>query len=167
MLFTKKVSRTQNLCETEAMIAKLLGLGLTVLLLSSCAATGPAETNAQPEPVATTAAPEGVYANAAGYISYETYSAAPEKYSASNVVLFYNAYWCSTCKAARDGFEAGLSDIPEDLTIVLVDFDENTEMRKKHDVIVQHTFVQIDSAGNELQRWYGSTTVAEIEEKIS
>jgi hypothetical protein len=149
------------------MIAKLLSLGLTVLLLTSCAANAPAEPNAKPEPVASTAAPEGVYANTAGYISYETYSSSPEKYSASNVVLFYNAYWCSTCKAARDGFEAGLSDIPEDLTIVLVDFDQNTEMRKKHDVIVQHTFVQIDSTGNELQRWYGSTTVAEIEEKIS
>ena len=149
------------------MIAKLLGLGLTVLLLASCAATAPAEPNTQPDPVASTAAPEGVYANTSGYISYETYAAAPEKYSASNVVLFYNAYWCSTCKAARDGFEAGLSEMPEDLTIVLVDFDENTEMRKKHDVIVQHTFVQIDSAGNELQRWYGSTSVAELVEKIS
>ena len=149
------------------MIAKLLGLGLTVLLLTSCAANVPAETNAQPEPVATTAAPEGVYANTTGYISYETYSASPEKYSASNVVLFYNAYWCSTCKTARDGFESGMDTMPEDLTIVLVDFDENIEMRKKHDVIVQHTFVQIDSTGNELQRWYGSTTVAEIEEKIS
>jgi len=149
------------------MIAKLLGLGLTVLLLASCSATAPAEPNAQPEPVTTTAAPEGVYERASGYISYETYSAAPEKYSASNVVLFYNAYWCTTCKAARDGFEAGLDSMPEDLTIVLVDFDENTEMRKKHDVIVQHTFVQIDSAGNEVQRWYGSTTVAELVEKIS
>lgn len=149
------------------MIAKLLGLTLAALLLASCASKAPAETNAKPEPVATTAAPEGVYANTSGYISYETYSTAPEKYSASNVVLFYNAYWCSTCKAARDGFEAGLSEMPEDLTIVLVDFDENTEMRKKHDVIVQHTFIQIDSAGKELQRWYGSTTVAEIVEKIS
>jgi thiol-disulfide isomerase/thioredoxin len=149
------------------MIAKLISLGLTALLLTSCAATAPAETNAQPEPVATTAAPEGVYANTAGYISYETYAAALEKYSASNVVLFYNAYWCSTCKAARDGFESGIDAMPEDLTIVLVDFDENTEMRKKHDVIVQHTFVQIDSTGKELQRWYGSTTVAEIVEKIS
>jgi hypothetical protein len=149
------------------MIAKLFSLGLTALLLTSCATNPPAETNAQPEPVATTAAPEGVYANAAGYISYETFSASPEKYSASNVVLFYNAYWCSTCKAARDGFESGMDTMPEDLTIVLVDFDENTEMRKKHDVIVQHTFVQIDSMGNELQRWYGSTTVAELVEKIS
>jgi hypothetical protein len=148
--------------KTKSGLPRVLSLGLTALLLTSCAANPPAETNAQPEPVATTAAPEGVYANTGGYISYETYSAAPEKYSASNVVLFYNAYWCSTCKAARDGF-----DIPEDLTIVLVDFDENTEMRKKHDVIVQHTFIQIDSAGNELQRWYGSTTVAEIEAKIS
>ncbi len=153
--------------KTKSGLPRVLSLGLTALLLTSCAANAPAETNAQPEPVATTTAPEGVYANAAGYISYETYSAAPEKYSASNVVLFYNAYWCSTCKAARDGFESGLGEIPEDLTIVLVDFDENTEMRKKHDVIVQHTFIQIDSAGNELQRWYGSTTVAEIEAKIS
>jgi thiol-disulfide isomerase/thioredoxin len=149
------------------MIAKLLGLGLTVILLASCASPVPSEPKAKPEPVATTAAPEGVYANTTGYISYETYAAAPEKYSASNVVLFYNAYWCSTCKAARDGFEAGLSEMPEDLTIVLVDFDENTEMRKKHDVIVQHTFIEVDSAGNELQRWYGSTTVAELVEKIS
>ena len=149
------------------MIAKLLGIGLTVLLLASCASPVPAERKAKPEPVATTEAPEGVYANTTGYISYETYAAAPDNYSASNVVLFYNAYWCSTCKAARDGFEAGLSEMPEDLTIVLVDFDENTEMRKKHDVIVQHTFIQIDSAGKELQRWYGSTTVAELAEKIS
>lgn len=149
------------------MIAKLLVLSLTVLLLASCAATSPAEPNTQPAPVASTAAPEGVYANTTGYISYETYIAAPDKYADSNVVLFYNAYWCTTCKAARDGFEAGLSEAPEDLTIVLVDFDENTEMRKKHDVIVQHTFVQIDSAGKELQRWYGSTTVAELVEKIS
>ena len=149
------------------MIAKLLGLTLAALLLASCAATAPAEPAAQPSATSSTAAPEGVYANTSGYISYETYSTAPEKYSASNVVLFYNAYWCSTCKAARDGFEAGLSEMPEDLTIVLVDFDENTEMRKKHDVIVQHTFIQIDSSGNELQRWYGSTSVAELVEKIS
>ena len=149
------------------MIAKLLGLTLAALLLASCAATAPAEPAAEPSTAASTAAPEGVYANTSGYISFETYSAAPEKYSASNVVLFYNAYWCSTCKAARDGFEAGLSEMPEDLTIVLVDFDENTEMRKKHDVIVQHTFIQIDSSGNELQRWYGSTSVAELVEKIS
>ena len=153
--------------KTKNWLPRVLGLAFTALLLSSCATTAPAETNAQPEPVATTAAPEGVYANTVGYISYETFSATPEKYSASNVALFYNAYWCSTCKAARDGFESGMDTMPEDLTIVLVDFDENTEMRKKHDVIVQHTFVQIDSSGNELQRWYGSTTVAEIEEKIS
>jgi hypothetical protein len=153
--------------KTKSWLPRVLSLGLTVLLLTSCAANVPAETNAQPEPVATTAAPEGVYANTTGYISYETFSASPEKYAASNVVLFYNAYWCSTCKAARDGFESGIDAMPEDLTIVLVDFDENTEMRKKHDVIVQHTFVQIDSAGNELRRWYGSTLVSEISEKVS
>jgi hypothetical protein len=153
--------------KTKSWLPRVLSFGLAALLLTSCAANPPAESQAQPEPVATMAAPESVYANTSGYISYETYSTAPEKYSTSNVVLFYNAYWCSTCKAARDGFESGLGEIPEGLTIVLVDFDENTEMRKKHDVIVQHTFVQIDSSGNELQRWYGSTLVSEISEKVS
>lgn len=149
------------------MIAKLLGLGLTLLLLTACTSPAPTSRNPESAPAASAPTLESVYSNSAGYISYETYSAAPEKYADSNVVLFYNAYWCTTCKAARDGFEASLTSIAKDLTIVLVDFDENTEMRKKHDVIVQHTFVQIDTAGNEIQRWYGSTSVAEIEEKIS
>jgi thiol-disulfide isomerase/thioredoxin len=155
--------------KVKGSLPKVIGLGLTALLFTGCTPgdTGATDTETSPSIAEPSASADQVFASTAGYISYETYSAAPEKYSASNVVLFYNAYWCSTCKAARDGFESGIGDIPEDLTIVLVDFDENTEMRKKHDVIVQHTFIQIDSAGNELQRWYGSTTVAEIEAKIS
>ena len=155
--------------KVQGALPKVIGLGLAALLFTGCtpvdtSATG---TESSPPSAEPSASADQVFARTAGYISYETYSAAPEKYSASKVVLFYNAYWCSTCKAARDGFESGLGEIPEDLTIVLVDFDENTEMRKKHDVIVQHTFVQIDSAGNELQRWYGSTLVSEISEKVS
>ena len=54
--------------KTKSGLPRVLSLGLTALLLTSCVANPPAETNAQPEPVATTTAPEGVYANAAGYI---------------------------------------------------------------------------------------------------
>jgi hypothetical protein len=34
-------------------------------------------------------------------------------------------------------------------------------------VIVQHTFIHVDSEGKDLQRWYGSTLVSEISEKVS
>jgi thioredoxin 1 len=155
--------------KTKSALPQVIGIGLAALLFTGCAPvdTSATGTESSPPSAEPSASADQVFASTAGYITYETYLAAPENYADSEVVLFFNAYWCSTCKAARDGFESGMDTMPEDLTIVLVDFDENTEMRKKHDVIVQHTFVQIDSAGNELQRWYGSTTVAEIEEKIS
>lgn len=113
------------------------------------------------------ASADEVFANKAGYITYEAYLAAPEKYADSEVVLFFNAYWCSTCKVARDNFEASIQDIPKNLTIVLANFDEDTDLRKKYDVIVQHTFIHVDREGNDLQRWYGSTSIAEISEKVS
>jgi thiol-disulfide isomerase/thioredoxin len=155
--------------KVKGSLPKVIGLGLAALLFTGCTPVDTSATGTESSPpiAEPSASADQVFASTAGYISYETYLAAPKNYANSEVVLFFNAYWCSTCKAARDGFESGIGEIPEDLTIVLVDFDENTEMRKKHDVIVQHTFVQIDSAGNELQRWYGSTTVAEIEAKIS
>jgi thiol-disulfide isomerase/thioredoxin len=155
--------------KVKGSLPKVIGLGLAALLFTGCTPVDTSATGTESSPpiAEPSASADQVFASTAGYISYETYLAAPKNYANSEVVLFFNAYWCSTCKAARDGFESGIGEIPEDLTIVLVDFDENTEMRKKHDVIVQHTFIQIDSAGNELQRWYGSTTVAEIEAKIS
>jgi hypothetical protein len=83
------------------------------------------------------------------------------------VVLFFNAAWCSTCKVARDNFEASLDQIPVDLTIVVVDFDTATELRKLYGVTVQHTFVQIDASGQAIGKWSGSTSIDEIVEQLS
>jgi hypothetical protein len=46
-----------------------------------------------------------------------------------------------------------------------VDFDNETDLRKKYGVTIQHTFVQIDKDGNSLAKWAGSTTAEEIAEK--
>lgn len=99
------------------------------------------------------------------YVTLEEYESAKSSYSETDVVLFFNANWCSTCKVARDNIESSLLSIPADLTIVLVDFDTETELRKQYGVVIQHTFVQIDAAGNELARWSGSVTVEAIAEK--
>jgi len=76
-----------------------------------------------------------------------------------------DANWCSTCKIARDNIESNLNSIPSDLTIVVVDFDKENDLRKKYGVTIQHTFVQIDENGNELAKWSGSITAEEIAEK--
>jgi thiol-disulfide isomerase/thioredoxin len=115
------------------------------------------------ENVATGSASDGTSGN---YISYETYQGSGETYSDTNVVLFFNASWCSTCKVARENFEADLDQIPSNLTIVLVDFDESADLKKQYGVTVQHTFVQINDQGEELKKWSGSVSVNEVTDQV-
>lgn len=96
------------------------------------------------------------------YITLADYDSDKGAYSATDVVLFFNAEWCSTCKEARDNIEADLASIPPGLTIVVVDFDTANDLRQKYGVTVQHTFVQVDAEGNELAKWSGSVTADEV-----
>lgn len=145
------------------------GIGLTMMLLASCASAAPVATTTEPETsmAESPAASESSTENAGAYIDYASYALSADQYADTNVVLFFNALWCSTCKQARGNFEASLSEIPEDLTIVLVDFDDSIELRKKYGVTVQHTFIQIDSAGDAIGKFSGSVTIAEIESQLA
>jgi len=96
------------------------------------------------------------------YLTLAEYENSKDRYSNSDVVLFFNANWCSTCKIARDNIESDLDSIPSNLAIVVVDFDKETDLRKKYGVTIQHTFVQIDKDGNQLTKWSGSVTAEEI-----
>ncbi len=110
---------------------------------------------------------EMVESGAGAYITLADFEANPDTYAAGDIVLFFNASWCSTCKEARDNFEAEAGAIPAGLTIVKVDFDDSDELRQKYGVTIQHTFVQVDADGNELAKWNGSVTVDEIAEQTA
>ena len=99
---------------------------------------------------------------AGAYITLAEYEGSKDMYAASDVVLFFNASWCSTCKEARENLEADPAAIPAGLTIVKVDYDDSDELKQKYGVTVQHTFVQVDADGNELAKWNGSVTADEI-----
>lgn len=99
------------------------------------------------------------------YLTLLEFERFQERYVNSDVVLFFNANWCSTCKIARDNIESSLDSIPSNLVIVVVDFEQETELRKKYGVTIQHTFVQVDGSGNLLAKWSGSVTAEQIAEK--
>lgn len=122
--------------------------------------TPPSETDVsgESEQPASEEAPSGP----GSYITLAEYDADRGAYAPTDVVLFFNAEWCSTCKVARDNIESDLAGIPSDLTIVVVDFDTANDLRQQYGVTVQHTFVQVDSDGNELAKWSGSVTADEI-----
>ena len=55
--------------------------------------------------------------------------------------------------------------VPAGLTVVSVDYDSATDLRKQYGVTVQHTFVQVDEAGAELAKFTGSTSGEAIAEQ--
>lgn len=95
--------------------------------------------------------------------SYEAY--APEKLSKAttgDVVLFFRAIWCPTCKVLDSDIRAHLNDIPANVTILDVDYDTQTALKQKYGVTYQHTLVQVDASGNQINKWSGGQTLASL-----
>jgi len=100
--------------------------------------------------------------------SYETY--APEKVALASathdVVLFFRASWCPTCRALDADIKANLSKIPESLAILDVNYDNSTALKQKYGVTYQHTFIQVDKDGNLIKKWSGSPTLSALVSEI-
>lgn len=75
-----------------------------------------------------------------------------------DVILFFSASWCSTCKALKDDLNSNLSNIPSDISILESDYQ--SDLSKKYKINGrQHTLIQVDENGNELKRWIGSLSL--------
>lgn len=84
-------------------------------------------------------------------------------------VLYFYANWCPTCKPADANFKANTDKIPDDLTLIRVNYNdsdtdqEEKDLARKYNITYQHTFVQIDAQGNEITKWNGG----QIEELLA
>ena len=105
--------------------------------------------------------------NSSKYIEYSK-----ENLESSNNkrrVLFFYASWCPTCRPADENFKSNSGSLPEDLILIRVNYndpdtdEEEKDLAKKYNVTYQHTFVQIDSTGNEVTKWNGG----QIEELLN
>lgn len=94
------------------------------------------------------------------YLSLADYEKQMADRSGSTVVYFFHASWCPDCKAT----DAALMSqaVPDGLTVVKVDYDTATELKKKYDVTIQHTFVAVDSSGMATKKWTGAKDGAAI-----
>lgn len=101
---------------------------------------------------------EDVMMKTGSYIAYS-----PERVSMQaedeNVVLFFRASWCPTCRSLDADIKAHLSGIPDNLTILDVDYDNSTALKQKYGVTYQHTLVEVDKDGKMIKKWSGSPTL--------
>ncbi|HMO78215.1 MAG TPA: thioredoxin family protein [Candidatus Paceibacterota bacterium] len=94
--------------------------------------------------------------------AYEVYSAEKLAAAAGDVVIFFNATWCPSCRALKADIEANLSAIPAGTTILTADYDTETELKKKYGVTTQHTLVQVDTNGNLIKKWSGGSKLENL-----
>lgn len=87
--------------------------------------------------------------------------------SGNKAILFFAASWCPTCKALDLDIRNNISTIPANLAILKVDYDTSTALKTKYGVTYQHTLIQVDSSGNEIKRWFGSPTLAEMQSQVN
>jgi thioredoxin 1 len=100
--------------------------------------------------------------------TYESYASEKVMLASSthDVVLFFRASWCPTCRAVDSDIKANLSKIPESLSILDVNYDNSTALKQKYGVTYQHTFVQVDKDGNMIKKWSGSPTLSALVSEV-
>ncbi len=82
------------------------------------------------------------------------------------VVLFFRASWCPTCRALDSNIKAHLSEIPSNVTILDVNYDDSTALKQKYGVTYQHTLVEVDENGEMITKWSGSPTLSALVSNI-
>lgn len=76
-------------------------------------------------------------------------------------VLFFYASWCPTCQPADAEFTKRKSEIPKDLILIRVNYNDpetdkaEKDLAKKYNITYQHTYVEIDDQGKEIKKWNG------------
>lgn len=115
--------------------------------------------------LANTSNPEAT-PTAARYVGYSAAAETEARQSGGQTVLYFHADWCPVCQVLDPSIRANLDDLPDGLTILKVNYDNETELKRKYGVTYQHTFVQIDNNANKLKLWSGSNDAREIADQL-
>lgn len=93
-------------------------------------------------------------------INYKDYSEnnlVSSKKTGRTILFFAATTWCSNCIALDKEIKAHLNELPKDVTILKVDYDNDKKMKAKYGVTMQTTLVLLDSNGREIKRWIGTS----------
>lgn len=95
--------------------------------------------------------------------SYEEYSEEKIAMAATgDVVIFFHASWCPSCRALNMDIEKNIGEIPPGMAILKADYDKEADLKKKYGVTTQHTLVQVDKNGNVIKKWSGGSKLENL-----
>jgi len=155
---------------TAAALVLIAGLGLTACATPATdAAATPASTPADvmtggaTDDMATSEPMDDMSADAmaaGAYLTLDEYQNQMADRAGTTVVYFFHADWCPSCRATEDSLTT--AGVPDGLTVVKIDYDTATDLKREYGITQQHTFVQVDEDGAQLAKWTGSVTGDDI-----
>lgn len=129
-------------------LQKIAAMAFATLLLAGCGQAagnaGATSANTSTESVSEKAAEKTK--SAGQYISYEDYQKDKDTLG-DRIVYYFNAPWCPSCQVMNQALLDNEETIPDGVSIVSVDFDTYTDLRKDLGVTMQDTFVELDDTG--------------------
>lgn len=86
--------------------------------------------------------------------------------ASGNIVLFFYASWSPAGIATNKDITNKKDELPKDLTILRVNFDDADAMKQQYGITDQQTFVQVTNTGELIKKWRGANTLEDIVQQI-
>lgn len=91
----------------------------------------------------------------ANYLNYSTPALSASQERGQTLLFFAATTWCQSCAELEQEIVDRVAEIPSNVTILKVDYDNDQETNQQHAVTSQHTLVLLDESGTEVKRWLG------------
>jgi thioredoxin 1 len=91
-------------------------------------------------------------ADAVAFESIDQVRAIAEKGAA---IVYFHAEWCPTCRATMVSFRGRWPEVQPGITLIIADYDTETELKTRYGVTYQNTYVQVGPDGEKIQIWNG------------
>lgn len=85
----------------------------------------------------------------ATYTTYSPEKLAQARRAGKNIVLFFHATWCPTCRALDTEIKNGLNRIPDNTEILVIDYDGHPDLRREYNIQYQHSLVFMKGGSQE------------------
>lgn len=101
------------------------------------------------------------------YLDYSDQNQRLSEKFGKTVLFFAATTWCSNCAALDAEIKKKISQLPPDITILKVDYDNNKQTKARYAVTMQTTLILIDKNGREIKRWIGRGSFDDLMQNIN
>jgi thiol-disulfide isomerase/thioredoxin len=119
-----------------------------------------------PIPPAAPAPPEPQDARRPYYIAFTSEQFVKAQAEKRPILLYFWAAWCPICRVEEPGIIAAVESMNAPVAGFRVNFDTESAMKRSFDVGYQHTTIILNARGEEMSRFFGPVSEAELRDAL-